>query len=120
MIMLARTALTFTAFFLGLGTAMELPSPLLVTYWGQGPNSSLQKPLRSYCDLGYNGMLLLARKLHILILFLIVVVLGFINQFGNDTFNMQMDSVSCSTGATSGCAVIERDIAYCQSKYSLQ
>jgi hypothetical protein len=58
--MFASTTLILAVFVLGM--AIDLPPPLLVTYWGQGPNSSLQKPLRSYCDSGYDGMLLISRK----------------------------------------------------------
>lgn len=46
----------------------------------------------------------------------LVIVLGFIDRFGNETFHMQMDSVSCSTEDTSGCATIASDITYCQSE----
>lgn len=38
-----------------LTVATTLPSPLLVTYWGQDAYAN-QKSLGSYCDLGYNGV----------------------------------------------------------------
>ncbi|KAI2990953.1 CAZyme family GH18 [Aspergillus niger] len=76
----------------------QLPTPLLVTYWGQGSRLT-QRPLRSYCDLGYN-----------------VVVLGFIDKFGNETLHVEMDTADCSTNNTGGCNAIASDITYCQSR----
>ena len=47
---------------------------------------------------------------------LTVIVLGFIDHFGNETFHIQINSVSHSTENTSGCAVIASDFTYCQSE----
>lgn len=50
--------LTSLCFLTGLvvwARATTLPSPLLVTYWGQDGYPT-QQPLRAYCDLGYNGV----------------------------------------------------------------
>ena len=53
------TSLCFFTTLAILASTATLPSPLLVTYWGQDAYPTEQS-LRSYCDLGYNGVLLVS------------------------------------------------------------